>query len=81
MCHSILKYAKVSMKYTDEVILTGGMTRVPRYRELFLKFLATAKAQERPSTQAMVIGSAIQAALLEEDELGLSGNMIPLYRN
>ncbi|CAL4927186.1 unnamed protein product [Urochloa decumbens] len=77
-CQSILKDAKMSIKDIDEVILTGGMARVPRIQRIISEVFGHCQSTRTAPEEAMVIGSALQAALLVEDEQELSEYMIPL---
>uniref|UniRef100_A0A0A9C3X2 Similar to Heat shock 70 kDa protein, mitochondrial n=1 Tax=Arundo donax TaxID=35708 RepID=A0A0A9C3X2_ARUDO len=77
-CQSILKEANFGDKDINEVVLIGGMTRVPVIRRIISKVFGKHHSTKVNPEEAVVIGSAIQAALIVEDQQEISGDMIPL---
>ncbi|KAL6650198.1 hypothetical protein ACP70R_009123 [Stipagrostis hirtigluma subsp. patula] len=77
-CQSILKDSNMSVKDINEVILFGGMTRVPKIRSIVSEIFGEYQSTRTSPDEAVVIGSAIQAAILVEDEQEISEDMIPL---
>ncbi|XP_062228406.1 heat shock 70 kDa protein, mitochondrial-like isoform X2 [Phragmites australis] len=77
-CQSILKESNFSHEDINEVVLMGGMTRVPKIRRIISKVFGKHHSTRVNPEEAVVIGSAIQAALIVEDEREISEDMIPL---
>ncbi|MFN9634256.1 MAG: molecular chaperone DnaK [Erythrobacteraceae bacterium] len=66
-CKKALADAGISKDQVDEVILVGGMTRMPRVREVVEQFFG-AKPLPGVKTDAVVaMGAAIQAGVLQGD--------------
>jgi molecular chaperone DnaK (HSP70) len=62
--HDVLKHSDVSADEVDEIILVGGMTKVPRIRELLkIQFKKDPNCSINPD-EAVAAGAAIQAYLL-----------------
>jgi molecular chaperone DnaK len=59
-----LKDAKLKTSDIDEVILVGGMTRMPRVVEAVKKFFGKTPNQSVNPDEAVAIGAAIQAGVL-----------------
>lgn len=77
-CWSILKESNLSSKDIDEVVLMGGMTRVPKIQRIIGKIFGKHHSKRVNPEEAAVIGSAIQAALIVEDQREISKGTIPL---
>ncbi|OEL24523.1 Heat shock 70 kDa protein, mitochondrial [Dichanthelium oligosanthes] len=77
-CQRILKESNLSQKDIDEVVLMGGMTRVPKIRSIIEKIFGKHHSRRVNPEEAAVIGSAIQAALIVEDQREISEETIPL---
>ncbi|KAL6589814.1 hypothetical protein ACP70R_050217 [Stipagrostis hirtigluma subsp. patula] len=77
-CQNILKDAKMSVKDIDEVILAGGMARVPKIRSIISEVFGKCQSTTVKPEEAVVMGSAIQAALIVEDEQEITEDMLPL---
>ena len=66
-CQTALKDAKLSSKKVDEVILVGGMTRMPAVQKQVEKiFKVTPKRNVNPD-EAVALGAAVQGAVLQGD--------------
>ena len=77
-CQSILEDAKVSTEDIKEIVLFGGMTRVPKIQGIICEVFGQNLNTKVNPEEAVVVGSAIQAALILEDEQEISDDMIPL---
>ncbi|KAM3293196.1 hypothetical protein ACQJBY_036645 [Aegilops geniculata] len=77
-CQTLLETANISSTDIDEVILTGGMTRVPMIQKLIHEVFGKRQGTRVNNEEAVVIGSAIQAALIVEDEREMSKDITPL---
>ncbi|CAM0950567.1 unnamed protein product [Alopecurus aequalis] len=77
-CWALLKEANITDNDIDEVVLTGGMTRVPMIRRIIDEIFGKHQGARVNHEEAVVIGSAIQAALIVEDQRELREDMIPL---
>lgn len=63
-CEKVLKDAKVTIKDIDEVILVGGMTRMPAVREAVKKFFGKEPDHSVNPDEAVALGAAIQGGIL-----------------
>lgn len=70
--------AKVSTEDIKEIVLFGGMTRVPKIQGIICEVFGQNLNTKVNPEEAVVVGSAIQAALILEDEQEISDDMIPL---
>ena len=61
---SCLKDAKLETKDIDEVILVGGMTRMPKVVEIVEKFFGKKPNQSVNPDEVVAVGAAIQAGVL-----------------
>lgn len=66
-CKKALKDAGVSKNEIDEVILVGGMTRMPRVREVVEKFFEAKPHTGVNPDEVVAMGAAIQAGVLQGD--------------
>jgi len=64
-CEACLKDARLTIEKIDEVILVGGMTRTPRVIETVKKFYGKEPNRGVNPDEAVAIGAAIQAGVLE----------------
>jgi molecular chaperone DnaK len=66
-----LEDAKLKINQIDEVILVGGMTRMPKVRELVKNFFGREPSHSVNPDEVVAIGAAIQAGVLagEVDEV------------
>jgi molecular chaperone DnaK len=66
-CQSALKDAGVSKEDIDEVVLVGGMTRMPRVVEEVTKFFGKEPHKGVNPDEVVALGAAIQAGVLQGD--------------
>ncbi|MDI2112692.1 molecular chaperone DnaK [Commensalibacter nepenthis] len=66
-CKSALKDAALSAGGIDEVILVGGMTRMPKVIETVKEFFGKEPARNVNPDEVVAIGAAIQGAVLKGD--------------
>lgn len=77
-CWALLKEANITDKDINEVLLTGGMTRVPMIRRVIREIFGKHQGSRVNHEEAVVIGSAIQAALIVEEQQELREDTAPL---
>jgi len=79
VCEQCLTHAKLSKGEVDEVILVGGMTRMPMVRRAVEAFFGKAPRTDVNPDEAVAVGAALQAHSLEEgDEKILLLDVTPL---
>ncbi len=66
-CQAALKDAGLSKDDIDEIILVGGMTRMPRVKEEVTKFFGKEPHQGVNPDEVVAMGAAIQAGVLQGD--------------
>ncbi len=66
-CKDALKDAGLSVGDIDEVVLVGGMTRMPRVKEEVTKFFGKEPHQGVNPDEVVALGAAIQAGVLQGD--------------
>lgn len=66
-CKIAMKDAGVSSSDIDEIILVGGMTRMPRVQEEVEKFFGKAPRKDVNPDEAVAVGAAIQGQVLGGD--------------
>jgi len=66
-CAAALKDAGLSTSDIDEVVLVGGMTRMPRVKEEVAKFFGKEPHQGVNPDEVVAMGAAIQAGVLQDD--------------
>ncbi|MBV8094894.1 MAG: molecular chaperone DnaK [Acetobacteraceae bacterium] len=66
-CRAALKDAGVSTSQIDEVILVGGMTRMPKVIDTVKQFFGKDPARNVNPDEVVAVGAAIQAAVLKGD--------------
>jgi molecular chaperone DnaK len=66
-CRTALKDAGVTIDEIDEVILVGGMTRMPKVQEAVEKLFGKAPRKDVNPDEAVAAGAAIQGAVLAGD--------------
>jgi len=66
-CKKALADAGISKGQIDEVILVGGMTRMPRVREVVEQFFGTKPHTGVNPDEVVAMGAAIQAGVLQGD--------------
>jgi len=70
-CKQCLKDAGVEKKDIAEVILVGGMTRVPKVRETVKEFFGREPYKGVNPDEAVAVGAAIQGGVLSGSETGI----------
>jgi len=70
-CKAALKDAGVTAKEIDEVILVGGMTRMPKVIEAVRQFFGREPARNVNPDEVVAIGAAVQGAVLKGDVKGV----------
>ncbi len=66
-CRAALKDASVSASEIEEVILVGGMTRMPKVIETVKQFFGREPARNVNPDEVVAIGAAVQGAVLKGD--------------
>ncbi|AHK70851.1 molecular chaperone DnaK [Gluconobacter oxydans] len=66
-CRAAIKDASVSANEIDEVILVGGMTRMPKVIETVKEFFGKDPARNVNPDEVVAIGAAVQGAVLKGD--------------
>ncbi|XP_059647947.1 heat shock 70 kDa protein, mitochondrial [Cornus florida] len=66
-CKSCLKDAGVSIQEVDEVLLVGGMTRVPKVQEVVAQIFGKSPSKGVNPDEAVAMGAAIQGGILRGD--------------
>lgn len=66
-CRKALKDAGLDASAIDEVVLVGGMTRMPRVREVVKEFFGKEPHTGVNPDEVVAIGAAIQAGVLQGD--------------
>ena len=67
-CKSALKSADLTVNDIDEVILVGGSTRIPAIQDAVKNFFGKEPSHNVNPDEAVALGAAIQAAILNNDE-------------
>jgi molecular chaperone DnaK (HSP70) len=62
-----LKDANISIKDVDEVLLVGGMTRVPKVQEVVSAIFGKIPSKGVNPDEAVAMGAAIQGGILRGD--------------
>jgi molecular chaperone DnaK len=63
-CLRVLADAKIEARDLDEIILVGGVTRMPLVRRLVAEFFGRAPNTSQNPDEAVALGATIQAAIL-----------------
>ncbi|KAG9157978.1 hypothetical protein Leryth_000139 [Lithospermum erythrorhizon] len=66
-CKNCLKDAGVSTKDVNEVLLVGGMTRVPKVQEIVAEIFGKSPSKGVNPDEAVAMGAAIQGGILRGD--------------
>ncbi|KAK9163475.1 hypothetical protein Syun_004377 [Stephania yunnanensis] len=66
-CKSCLKDAGISAKEVDEVLLVGGMTRVPKVQDIVSEIFQKSPSKGVNPDEAVAMGAAIQGGILRGD--------------
>jgi molecular chaperone DnaK len=67
-CKTAMADAKVTAADIDEVILVGGMTRMPKVQEVVEKLFGKAPRKDVNPDEAVAAGAAVQGAVLAGDK-------------
>jgi molecular chaperone DnaK len=67
-CHTAIKDAKVKVSDIDDVILVGGMTRMPKVQEKVKEFFGREPRRDVNPDEAVAAGAAIQGSVLVGDQ-------------
>ncbi len=70
-CAAALKDASLTAAEIDEVILVGGMTRMPKVIEAVKQFFGREPARNVNPDEVVAIGAAVQGAVLKGDVKGV----------
>ncbi|XP_016449946.1 heat shock 70 kDa protein, mitochondrial [Nicotiana tabacum] len=66
-CKNCLKDAGISTKEVDEVLLVGGMTRVPKVQDVVSEIFGKSPCKGVNPDEAVAMGAAIQGGILRGD--------------
>ncbi|XP_073118127.1 heat shock 70 kDa protein, mitochondrial [Elaeis guineensis] len=66
-CKNCLKDAGLTAKEVDEVLLVGGMTRVPKVQEIVAEIFGKTPSKGVNPDEAVAMGAAIQGGILRGD--------------
>jgi molecular chaperone DnaK len=66
-CQAAVKDAGVDAAKIDEIVLVGGMTRMPKVKEVVKRFFGKEPHQGVNPDEVVAIGAAIQAGVLQGD--------------
>ena len=66
-CGNCLKDAGISAKEVDEVLLVGGMSRVPKVQEIVSQIFGKTPSKGVNPDEAVAMGAAIQGGILRGD--------------
>ncbi|CAD5178966.1 unnamed protein product [Musa acuminata subsp. malaccensis] len=66
-CSNCLKDAGISAKELDEVLLVGGMTRVPKVQEIVSQIFGKNPSKSVNPDEAVAMGASIQGGILRGD--------------
>ena len=68
ICQATLQDAGLGVEDVDDVILVGGMTRMPRIQQAVREFFGKDPSKSVHPDEAVAVGAAIQAAGLVDDD-------------
>ena len=63
-CKKAIKDAQISIKEIDEVILVGGMSRIPKVQEIVKQIFGKEPSKSVNPDEAVAIGAAVQGGVL-----------------
>ena len=66
-CNNCVKDAGISVKDVNEVLLVGGMTRVPKVQEIVTQIFGKPPSKGVNPDEAVAMGAAIQGGILRGD--------------
>ncbi len=67
ICQQVLTQAKIGVQEIDEVVLVGGMTRMPLVQEAVKRFFKKEPSKNIHPDEAVALGASIQAAMLNAE--------------
>ena len=70
-CRTAIKDAGVKVSDIDDIILVGGMTRMPKVQELVKEFFGKEPRKDVNPDEAVAVGAAIQGSVLSGDRKDL----------
>ena len=70
-CRIALKDAGLSVSYIDDVILVGGMTRMPAFQEKVKAFFGKDPRKDVNPDEAVAVGASLQGSVLSGDRKDL----------
>ncbi|MDY7537416.1 molecular chaperone DnaK [Undibacterium sp. 5I1] len=70
-CRTAMKDAGISVADIDDIILVGGMTRMPKVQEKVKEFFGKEPRKDINPDEAVAVGAAIQGAVLSGDQKDL----------
>lgn len=66
-CRTAIKDAKLSVQDIDDVILVGGMTRMPKVQEVVKNFFGKEPRKDVNPDEAVAVGASVQGSVLSGD--------------
>ncbi len=66
-CRTAVKDSGIKVSEIDDVIMVGGMTRMPKVQEVVKAFFAKEPRKDVNADEAVAVGAAIQAGVLQGD--------------
>ena len=66
-CRTAVKDSGIKVSEIDDVIIVGGMTRMPKVQEVVKAFFAKEPRKDVNADEAVAVGAAIQAGVLQGD--------------
>lgn len=66
-CRTAIKDAKLSVQDIDDVILVGGMTRMPKVQEVVKNFFGKEPRKDVNPDEAVAVGATVQGSVLSGD--------------
>jgi len=70
-CRIAIKDANIKVEDIDDIILVGGMTRMPKVQEKVKEFFGKEPRKDVNPDEAVAVGAAIQGAVLSGDQKDL----------
>jgi molecular chaperone DnaK len=78
ICDKMLKEAKIRKEEIQEVILVGGMTRMPRVQDAVRGYFGIEPAKTVHPDEVVALGAAVQAAALAQQSTGSQPDLLLL---
>jgi len=70
-CRTAMKDAGLNVSEIDDIILVGGMTRMPKVQEAVKQYFGKEARKDVNPDEAVAVGAAIQGAILSGDQKNL----------